>query len=643
MDEHGIYRINPCLILKSQVIYELTSRGLEVNATAPAESLRAALTQAYNLGVIPQVGYVSRLALNDEVDRCRTIFQEVQVLINDYMEDNSNGGSRQSVARLKHVHNRLTNQLSAITEDPERATEEERNEVETLRTQVHDALRDFCIYLGDNPDLTLIIAENPVPQNNVQNDNLLSRSVSQMSLRTVSRASSVGERQSVHSSRGGKERDAGGSHAGENQPPRRSFHHTESLNNHRSTNVEDVRERLNDLLSAASNENVQTAPDENMRNQSSELPNPTLAVPIPQSTPQIAVTTPAHHSLSDPVDGSGGRRQDSSRQGDQRASSRLYGKVMQTHVDKLVKSLPETDGLNAHVLLKFLRIMLKLKQRHNITDEFIYDVVLPYASGLLESQLIDAKENQFDFQTFHSNVLDTLIPLRLRDSLRSQYFQRLQKHNEPLPNYIEDIKIAAQLLRLGFTERAVVEAIVSQLTVEDRNRVLSDGMPKSYDDLTRACLTAQNFRFAELDRRHNPPQHSSSNPNYRRNNPNSANYVQQSQPLNQGQTRQNQGAYYPNDVASSVNPNQNNNSNLSFNAIATSTNSNSNVSTPKANTMSQPPSSGSFVPGSQFSSSATQPRLCFLCKSPDHLKRDCPRNYYNQRQYESELKNTSGR
>jgi hypothetical protein len=82
-------------------------------------------------------------------------------------------------------------------------------------------------------------------------------------------------------------------------------------------------------------------------------------------------------------------------------------------------------------------------------------------------QAISARES---FDSFNEKVLSQLIPACQLSQLHVERYERVQRHSESLPNYIQSIRDAALVLRINKSESEVVQRIVEGLNPMQRAR-----------------------------------------------------------------------------------------------------------------------------------------------------------------------------
>ncbi|XP_039281184.1 putative uncharacterized protein DDB_G0286901 [Nilaparvata lugens] len=184
-------------------------------------------------------------------------------------------------------------------------------------------------------------------------------------------------------------------------------------------------------------------------------------------------------------------------------SSPLFGNLynkLSNPIEGLMKELPNTDGLNVDSLLKFIEICLKIKERSNLLDQQLFHIIHSSVVGPLADRLNLAMSTNKSFDEFHKDILQHFIPSRLISIIERDHYYRLQRAGEPLSAYIVSIKDANKLLRLEKSEEDVVNNICSGLNPEERNRLVFQSKPTSFNDLTSISVVSQNIQYGDLER-----------------------------------------------------------------------------------------------------------------------------------------------
>ena len=73
---------------------------------------------------------------------------------------------------------------------------------------------------------------------------------------------------------------------------------------------------------------------------------------------------------------------------------------------------------------------------------------------------------------YKRQVLDSFIPGRRLDQLRLKLFYRVQANGEELTDFVQSVRKAARILRLGLPETEVIQVILEGPTPQERSCVV---------------------------------------------------------------------------------------------------------------------------------------------------------------------------
>lgn len=170
-------------------------------------------------------------------------------------------------------------------------------------------------------------------------------------------------------------------------------------------------------------------------------------------------------------------------------------------LERYLNKFQTTDGLNAQVLIKFIKNMLALKEETKIKDHEILEILLGYCHGPLYAKILKCKEERATICETHLIILKQFIPMGLRENMKKELVNRPQRSGEALEVYIHDIKVNSEVLNTRYTEEEVVEIIKLGINPETRAKLVFMGNPTSYEDLDQMCIQVQNVGFNDTQRR----------------------------------------------------------------------------------------------------------------------------------------------
>lgn len=180
-------------------------------------------------------------------------------------------------------------------------------------------------------------------------------------------------------------------------------------------------------------------------------------------------------------------------------------------LERYLNRFEVTDGLNANLLIKFIKNMLALKNETKLKDSEILEIILGYANGPLYSKILKCKEDRDTVSETHLIILKQFVPMGLRENLKKTMVNRPQRSGEPLEVYINELKIYSEVLNTRYTEEEVVDIVKLGLNPETRAKLVFVGNPTSYADLDSMCIQVQNVCYNDVQRRevraYLPPKH----------------------------------------------------------------------------------------------------------------------------------------
>jgi hypothetical protein len=70
-------------------------------------------------------------------------------------------------------------------------------------------------------------------------------------------------------------------------------------------------------------------------------------------------------------------------------------------MERLLREVPVTDGLNVDILLQFLRKVIELRNHFHWSDRDLFEIIYSRCSEPLSAQVNLALTRQFTFEQFH--------------------------------------------------------------------------------------------------------------------------------------------------------------------------------------------------------------------------------------------------
>jgi hypothetical protein len=169
-------------------------------------------------------------------------------------------------------------------------------------------------------------------------------------------------------------------------------------------------------------------------------------------------------------------------------------------LQKLLDDLPVADGLDISILLRWLRVLVRMRDMSGgsgVLHSEILHILYGSTKGALASRTLAAIQRGDTLDVYHRDVLASFIPSRaMTPLLLSEYF-RPQRPGESLAAYVTDIREMAAVLGQDGDERSVVQVITEGLHPRERNRLVFWDKPRAYADLDNMCVYARNIAYAD--------------------------------------------------------------------------------------------------------------------------------------------------
>lgn len=169
-------------------------------------------------------------------------------------------------------------------------------------------------------------------------------------------------------------------------------------------------------------------------------------------------------------------------------------------IEKHLKYLKTTNGLNVNELLDFIKVMLKLNKETQLPHSQVLDLLLGYTTGPLYNKLVECKQLNKSCEEAHVLLLNSFVPLGLRENLKRDFVNRPQKHHEPLNCYIIAVKENAKLLNCIYSEAELVKLIIMGLNQVTRCRLALTKEPSNFEELELLCVHEQNVAYEDTRR-----------------------------------------------------------------------------------------------------------------------------------------------
>lgn len=165
-----------------------------------------------------------------------------------------------------------------------------------------------------------------------------------------------------------------------------------------------------------------------------------------------------------------------------------------------LQKIPVVDGLDTNALLAFLLEVFRLRDFPNMTDSMLMEILTTVCLRPLNDRLLNCLSRGVSFDSFHAEVLNFFIPARVMERLRVERVYRPQAPAETLSHFVGDVRGVARVLRLGLSERHLVDLILEGIKPEERSRLVFCSRPTSFADLDRLSIFSRGVQDADFQR-----------------------------------------------------------------------------------------------------------------------------------------------
>lgn len=168
-------------------------------------------------------------------------------------------------------------------------------------------------------------------------------------------------------------------------------------------------------------------------------------------------------------------------------SSAWFSKLPNPFVS-IVKGVDGLDIDSKVQLVTLLWLLVRLQDQAEILkvpESVVFQVIYPLTKGRLSRFVCEAISSRQTVNEFKKWLLEQHMSCRARNELRSQYFYRVQGSEEPLAQYVEQVRIAMRALCIPVTEDEAVNNVLEGMRPVDRSRVLFARKPATFQELDK--------------------------------------------------------------------------------------------------------------------------------------------------------------
>ena len=163
----------------------------------------------------------------------------------------------------------------------------------------------------------------------------------------------------------------------------------------------------------------------------------------------------------------------------------------------LLKKLPIVDGNDAFILCEFLLKVMDISVLGHIQASDLFEILHPYCRGEMLTCVVQAIADKEGFESFHERIIKRFIPTRQFSFLRNEWYERVQRSDESLDQYVRAIREAATVLRIKEGESEVVARIVEGFHPDQRARLVFQAPPSTFRELELLTIVDRNIAFAD--------------------------------------------------------------------------------------------------------------------------------------------------
>jgi hypothetical protein len=180
-------------------------------------------------------------------------------------------------------------------------------------------------------------------------------------------------------------------------------------------------------------------------------------------------------------------------------SSSLFNKLSNP-IEKYLQNFQCTDGLDVNGLLHFLRNLVKISTETSLSQQELYELLPNYCQAPLLNKVLSFKQSGLPISHLHWDILNTFVPITLKERLKQDLIYRPQMPMEPLGVYINEVKINSIILKTHHSEKELVSFIKQGIHPEIRNKLIFEQNPTSFADLDSLCISINNIGYSDFVR-----------------------------------------------------------------------------------------------------------------------------------------------
>lgn len=178
-------------------------------------------------------------------------------------------------------------------------------------------------------------------------------------------------------------------------------------------------------------------------------------------------------------------------------ASRYLAKTDRLVVLEIIKNVRPVSGSDERELVEFLKQLRPVFEIDPYNSNEVIKLLLPKVTGQLFNLWMRAVTSNANWEMLHTEILNHfLTPMRLRE-LQLVVVERPQRIDEQFVEYVEDCIMSAFALRVGLSERDVVESVLNRCRPETRHHFTFGRKPNTIEELRHLASKITNTMKAD--------------------------------------------------------------------------------------------------------------------------------------------------
>ena len=168
--------------------------------------------------------------------------------------------------------------------------------------------------------------------------------------------------------------------------------------------------------------------------------------------------------------------------------------------DKIVRDAGPFDAENPLSILGFFQILICLIDFLfvvSFSDSDLYNMLASVSVRSLRACVLQAKQLSWSVPQFHSYVLNKFVPRLIYQQWLTEYYYRIQRTGESLPDFVAEKIFYASVLKVPDDEAQIVAIILQGLNFETRSRIVFAFEPHTFAELSDLAIRFSNYAIID--------------------------------------------------------------------------------------------------------------------------------------------------